>query len=225
MISRFDDHALTIDLPGHGETCFSSEYTMSNTANAIVNLLDELQIEQANLVGYSMGGRLALYLALNYPTRFAKAVVESGSPGLKTQQERSERIQRDRELANRLEMNFEQFLIDWYDQPLFQSIKAHPKFEQMLKERSRNHPSELARSLREMGTGMQPSLWEKLKSHRNPVLLMVGECDRKFVAINQDMASLCATAELSIVPNAGHNIHFENPAGYVAITTSFLTAT
>ena len=222
VMSQLHEPCLAIDLPGHGETQFSSEFTISNTAEAIVNLLDELQIDQANLVGYSMGGRLALYLALNYPDRFPKAAIESGSPGLKTERERSARIQRDRELANRLETNFQQFLIDWYDQPLFRSFKAHPEFEQLLKARSHNRPVELARSLREMGTGLQPSLWEKLESHCNPLLLMVGECDRKFVEINQEMAALCETAELAIAPNAGHNIHFENLGWLVDQINRFL---
>lgn len=213
---------LILDLPGHGETRFSAQYTMENTANAIVHLLNELGIDRANLVGYSMGGRLALYLALNHPERFSKTVIESGSPGLKTAQERLERIERDRTLATQIETDFDQFLINWYNQPLFQSIKAHSSFDQMLKERSRNHPGEIARSLLEMGTGMQPSLWEKLRTHQNPLLLMVGEYDRKFVALNQEMASLCETAELTIVPDAGHNIHFEQPDLFVDRLKSFL---
>ncbi len=214
IAARLDDRALMIDLPGHGETRFSEPYTMTNTAAAIINLLDQLEIDRAHLVGYSMGGRLALYLALNHPERFPASVIESGSPGLKTEQERSERIKRDRKLANQIETDFNQFLIDWYNQPLFQSIKAHPNFEQMLKERSHNNPIELARSLREMGTGMQPSLWEKLKLHHNPLLLIVGECDHKFVALNQEMASLCETAEIAIAPDAGHNVHFEKMEWY-----------
>lgn len=219
VISRLGGY--TIDLPGHGATRFSSEFMMSNTATAIVNLLDQLQIDQTNLVGYSMGGRLALYLALNYPNRFPKAVIESGSPGLRTESERLDRIKRDRALADRLETDFNQFLIDWYNQPLFQSFKLHPRFEEMLKERSRNDPGELARSLREMGTGMQPSLWEKLQTYHNPLLLIVGEYDRKFVAINQEMASLCKTAELSIVSDAGHNVHFEKPDEFVDRVNTF----
>ncbi|MER3432025.1 MAG: 2-succinyl-6-hydroxy-2,4-cyclohexadiene-1-carboxylate synthase [Leptolyngbya sp. ERB_1_1] len=222
IVAQVPDCWMTIDLPGHGNTRFSEEYTMVNTASAIIDLLNQLKIDQANLVGYSMGGRLALYLALNHPERFPKAVIESGSPGLKTEQERAARIDRDRDLAMQIETDFDHFLIDWYNQPLFQSIKAHPNFEEMLKERSRNNPIELARSLREMGTGMQPSLWEKLKSHHYPLLLMVGECDRKFVALNQEMASLCKTAEISIVPNAGHNIHFEKPECYVDQIRTFL---
>ncbi|MGG6263602.1 2-succinyl-6-hydroxy-2,4-cyclohexadiene-1-carboxylate synthase [Leptolyngbya sp. AN03gr2] len=224
IVDQFSFSCLMVDLPGHGETRFSDEYTMENTATAIVDLLNELEISQVNLVGYSMGGRLGLYLALNYPERFSKAVIESSSPGLKTEQERLERIECDRILATQIETNFDQFLINWYNQPLFQSIKAHPKFDQMLKERLRNDPIEVARSLREMGTGMQPNLWEKLRSHQNPLLLMVGEYDRKFVALNQEMVSLCGTAELSIVPDAGHNIHFEEPEAFVDRITSFFQA-
>ncbi|MBE9013441.1 2-succinyl-6-hydroxy-2,4-cyclohexadiene-1-carboxylate synthase [Pseudanabaenaceae cyanobacterium LEGE 13415] len=215
IVNRLPFSCLTIDLPGHGETQFPDPYTMEKTAEAIVELLNELKINQANIVGYSMGGRLGLYLALNYPERFPKAVIESGSPGLQTEQERLERIERDRTLATRMETDFDQFLINWYNQPLFQSIKAHPKFDQMLRERSRNNPIEVARSLREMGTGMQPNLWEKLRSHQNPILLVVGEYDRKFVALNREMESICETAELLIVPDAGHNIHFEQPEAFV----------
>lgn len=214
--------SLLIDLPGHGETRFSGLYTMENTAIAIVDLLNELAIDRANLVGYSMGGRLALYLALHHPERFSKGVIESGSPGLKTQQERAERIDCDRSLANQIETDFERFLINWYNQPLFQSLKAQPKFNRMLEKRSRNNPIELARSLREMGTGMQPNLWEGLRSHQNPLLLMVGDRDRKFVALSQEMASLCETAELAIAPNAGHNIHVENPEWYIEQIKAFL---
>lgn len=211
IVNQLPFSYLTIDLPGHGDTRFFDQYTMENTANAIVDLLNELKIDQANLVGYSMGGRLGLYLALNHPARFPKAVIESGSPGLKTEQERFERIERDRTLANQIETDFNQFLLNWYNQPLFQSIKVHPEFDQMLKNRARNNPIEVARSLLEMGTGMQPSLWKKLRSHRNPLLLMVGEYDRKFVALNEEMVALCETAELLIVPDTGHNIHFEKP--------------
>lgn len=219
-LDRFN--CIAIDLPGHGKTQFSSEYSLPNTADAIVALLDQLQIAQANLVGYSMGGRLALYLALNYRDRFPKAVIESGSPGLKTEVERSQRLQHDRELADQLEANFDQFLIDWYNMPLFRTFKAHPSFQQIVKERAKHNPIELARSLKEMGTGMQPSLWEKLESHRQPLLLIVGECDRKFIAINQEMASRCRTAELAIVPDCGHNIHFEKPKEFSDRLQKFL---
>ena len=218
---------LTVDLPGHGRTkVMGGEecYTMSNTAHALINLLDQLNVKQCFLVGYSMGGRLALYLTLHFPQRFSRIVLESASPGLKTQGDRLERIQRDFELAKRLEeCNFSTFLANWYIQPLFASLKNHQNFDSLKQTRLQNNPFELAKSLRNLGTGCQPSLWDKLKNNKNPLLLLVGEYDAKFIAINSEMAKLCPFAQLEIVRNCGHNIHFEDPKTFVENVWSFLT--
>lgn len=225
VIDRYS--CLVIDLPGHGKTKVigdDEQYTMPKTADAIVDLLDQLNIVQAYLVGYSMGGRLALYLAIHYPNRFPKVVIESGSPGLKTEGERSTRVQRDFALAKQLETNFEQFLNEWYEQPLFQSFKQHPQFEQILKQRLCNDSVKLAKSLRLMSTGMQSSLWEELESYHNSLLLLVGERDHKFITINQEMTTLCEVAKLVIVPQAGHNIQFENPEAFATQLKIFLNS-
>ncbi|BAY26280.1 alpha/beta hydrolase fold protein [Calothrix sp. NIES-2100] len=221
---------LTIDLPGHGKTQVlgSDEcYTMANTAQALINLLDELKIKKCFLVGYSMGGRLALYLNLHFPERFFKVVLESASPGLATEAERLKRIQLDyqigRELIKILETSdFADFLSNWYSQPIFGNIKNHPKYEVLLENRLQNYPLKLDRSLRYMGTGFQPSLWDKLKENQNPLLLLVGEYDEKFSDINQKMADTCENAQLKVIKNAGHNIHFENPREFVQNIRSFL---
>lgn len=229
VISRVHDRyrCLAIDLPGHGQTKVTGKdeaYTMPKIAAAIVGLLDQLNIAQADLVGYSMGGRLALYLAIHYPKRFPKAVIESGSPGLKTEIERSTRLQRDFSLAKQIETNFEKFLSEWYEQPLFQSFKQHPQFEQIFRQRLRNDPIELAKSLRLMSIGMQPSLWDALPRHQNLILLLVGERDQKFIAINQEMVSICETARFAIVPKVGHNIHFEDPETFATHLHLFLSS-
>ena len=218
---------LTVDLPGHGKTRVLGGdecYTMSNTAQALINLLEQLNVKQCFLVGYSMGGRLALYLNLHFPQCFSKVVIESASPGLKTQGDRVERTQRDIELAQELEKsNFSSFLSNWYEQPLFVSLKKHPEFKSLIASRLQNNPLELAKSLRNMSTGCQPYLWEELKKNRNPLLLLVGEYDAKFIAINSEMARLCKSAKLEIVNNCGHNIHFENPKIFVENVQFFLT--
>ena len=214
---------LSVDLPGHGKTQVDAEhYTMPNTAALIVHLLDRLNISHCHLIGYSMGGRLALYLALQFPDRFPKVVLESASPGLKTEAERLARKRHDAKLADRLESDFPAFLADWYEQPLFRSLKQYPNFEQLIQQRLRNRPSELARSLRHLGTGEQPSLWNRLKVHQNPLLLLVGERDRKFVSINQEMADGCKAAQLKIIPNAGHNVHVEEPQIFARCVHKFL---
>ncbi|MBD2018142.1 2-succinyl-6-hydroxy-2,4-cyclohexadiene-1-carboxylate synthase [Microcoleus sp. FACHB-53] len=217
---------LSVDLPGHGRTrVMGGEecYTMSNTAHALINLLDQLNVQNCFLVGYSMGGRLALYLTLHFSQRFSRIVLESTSPGLKTQGDRLERIQRDFELANKLEKsNFSRFLANWYSQPLFASLKNHPDFDSLKQTRLQNNQFELAKSLRNLGTGCQPSLWEKLQNNKNYLLLLVGEYDTKFITINSEMIRLCPFAQLEIVSNCGHNIHFEDPKTFVENVQSFL---
>ncbi|MBD1864084.1 MULTISPECIES: 2-succinyl-6-hydroxy-2,4-cyclohexadiene-1-carboxylate synthase [Trichocoleus] len=217
---------LAVDLPGHGKTKVrggNEPYAMPQTAQGLVQLLEQLEISPCSLVGYSMGGRLALYLALNFPQFFHRVGLESASPGLKTAAERSQRRDHDARLAEQLETeNFSDFLRRWYDQPLFTSLKQHPDFEQIVERRLDNHPQELAQSLRYLSTGRQPSLWERLPENQLPLLLLVGEQDTKFRAINTEMANLCPKTTLSILPNCGHNIHWENPHRFAQQLRQFL---
>jgi 2-succinyl-6-hydroxy-2,4-cyclohexadiene-1-carboxylate synthase len=222
---------LAIDLPGHGKTRIMEEtgYEMVLTARAIIGALDQLHISQCLLVGYSMGGRLALYLTIHFPARFIKTVLESASPGLKTEEERKQRVQRDWQLAAELETtDFADFLTNWYKQPLFASLgslsgssKRSPTFAQMLKRRRQNQPTELAQSLRNLGSGSQPSLWAELAHNQAPLLLLVGQLDQKFVQINQEMQALCSSAQLQVMAGCGHNIHFENMQGFVESLRGF----
>jgi 2-succinyl-6-hydroxy-2,4-cyclohexadiene-1-carboxylate synthase len=220
-------YCLAVDLPGHGKTRGvggDESYTMPNTARALVDLLDSLNIERCFLVGYSMGGRLALYLALNFPERFPKIVVESASPGLKNQQERDARIQHDFKLASQLETSdLSSFLANWYNQPLFASLKKHPEFNRIIESKLQNNPFELARALRNLSTGCQPCLWDKLKQNGNPLLLLAGEYDNKFLSINTEMASLCEAARLEIISSCGHNIHFEDVNAFVKQIRQFFS--
>jgi 2-succinyl-6-hydroxy-2,4-cyclohexadiene-1-carboxylate synthase len=91
----------------------------------------------------------------------------------------------------------------------------------MLEQRLNNSPTLLAKSLRNLSTGMQPSLWEKLPENQNPLLLLAGELDPKFVQINRQMQQLCKYSQLEIIPSCGHNIHFENPDLFVEKIKAF----
>ncbi|ERT09998.1 2-succinyl-6-hydroxy-2,4-cyclohexadiene-1-carboxylate synthase [Lyngbya aestuarii BL J] len=219
-------NCLAVDLPGHGNTQVNGTdefYSLENTANGLICWLEELNIKRCFLVGYSMGGRLALYLALNYSQYFQKVILESASPGLKTEKERTERYLSDLQLAEELEeLNLEEFLTCWYDKPLFKTFKTHPNFNTILARRLQNNSTELAKSLRWMGTGNQPPLWDKLSTSEIPLLLLAGELDEKFIKINREMANICSTATLEIVPGCGHNIHVENPQRWVEVVQGFL---
>ncbi|MBO3457273.1 2-succinyl-6-hydroxy-2,4-cyclohexadiene-1-carboxylate synthase [Aetokthonos hydrillicola Thurmond2011] len=219
-------YCLTVDLPGHGKTQVlggDEYYNMANTASALIKLLDVLSISQCFLVGYSMGGRLALYLTLHFPDRFSKVVLESASPGLLTRVEQVERIKRDEQIARKLvRSDFNTFLLNWYEQAIFGSIKHHPQFHNLIENRLQNNPLELAKSLQFMGTGSQPSLWENLKENKTPLLLLVGEYDEKFIDINTNMTNICKFSQLKLTSNCGHNIHFENTLAFVENIRNFL---
>lgn len=218
--------SLTLDLPGHGKTLNLNKdncYTMQSTANAVIHLLDRLHIMKCHLVGYSLGGRLALFLALYFPERFIKVILESASAGLKTESERLSRQERDSRLGIELEHGeLHLFLENWYNQPIFKSLKAHPDFHKLFKRRLKNSPSGLARSLRFMGTGSQPNLWPMLRNNRIPLLLLAGGIDEKFKAIAYQMAEECACAKVKIVDGCGHNIHFEKPGDFALHIEGFL---
>ena len=212
-------YCLAIDLPGHGKTKVTGAedlYTMESTAQGIINFLDTLDINQCILIGYSMGGRLALYLALHFPQYFHKVILESASPGLKSPEEKTHRIQTDLKLARELENDaLPSFLQRWYEKPLFASIRNHPDFSRMLARRLQNNPVELSKSLRQLSTGYQPSLWGKLPENSVPLLLIVGQLDEKFVNINVEMFNSCKFSHLELVDNCGHTIHLENPSLFV----------
>jgi 2-succinyl-6-hydroxy-2,4-cyclohexadiene-1-carboxylate synthase len=213
---------LTIDLPGHGKTQVLDDecYTMASTAQAIISLLDKLNINQCYLIGYSMGGRLALYLTLHFPQRFIKVVLESASPGLATEMARLARIKSDAQIAKKLARiinkdDFYDFLNHWYQQPIFGDIKNHSQYQYMIESRLANHPLNLVKSLQFMGTGSQPYLWELLTENTIPLLLLVGEKDPKFIDINIAMTEKCSFAKLQIIHQVGHNIHLENTLAFV----------
>lgn len=221
-------HCIALDLPGHGATEIDNARlcSMPACADAIRAFLEKRRLQRVVVAGYSMGGRLALYLVVHFPDHFTAAILESASPGLKTAEDRRARRRWDAGLAEELETgDFAAFLQRWYDQPLFAGIRSHPNFAAMLQRRLRNAPAGLANSLRYMGTGRQPGLWHRLPQVPVPVLLISGGRDRRFVDINREMAALLPLATHEVIRDAGHNVHFEQPALFSQVVRSFLQPT
>ncbi len=216
---------LAVDLPGHGHTVVRNEdfYNIEKTATALIGLLDELRIIRSHVVGYSMGGRLALYLVSHYPERFNKVILESASPGLKTEPERRKRRKADEILAGSLEQaGMGNFLKYWYDQPLFRTLESSPEFNVLVKRRIQNDPAGLGLSLRFMGTGSQPPLWSKLKRINHDLLLLVGDNDLKFRKIAEQMKEENSKFLVKVVDNCGHTIHFEKRCQFITEVDRFL---
>ncbi|HET7578653.1 MAG TPA: 2-succinyl-6-hydroxy-2,4-cyclohexadiene-1-carboxylate synthase [Bacillales bacterium] len=213
------------DIIGHGESeapIDPGRYTMDRAADDLVGLLDQLGIAKTHMLGYSMGGRLALTFAVRHPDRVRSLILESSSPGLKTEQERSERMERDEALADRIEqIGVETFVEEWEKVPLFATQSAEVR-EMLRKQRAKNREIGLANSLRGMGTGAQKTLWKELSSLEVPVKLIVGELDVKFRQIAREMQESFPNAEIDTVPETGHAIHAENPRFFDKIVEEWI---
>ncbi|MDX9973966.1 MAG: 2-succinyl-6-hydroxy-2,4-cyclohexadiene-1-carboxylate synthase [FCB group bacterium] len=231
VIDAFLDeyHCIAFDLPGHGESRINQgapATDMAGTAKSIVEAWDALGVKRSAIVGYSMGARLGLYLALKHASRIERAVLESASPGLATEAERAARRKRDEALATALEDSpLEAFVRWWYEQPMFATLKSDPvRFERLVAKRLQNDPRGLAASLRTLGTGAQPPLWNALKKNRVPMLLIAGGMDDTYAALAREIHEQTPLSTAQIVPACGHNVHFENPEEYIRHLKPFLKA-
>lgn len=200
---------ITIDLPGHGKTRTHSAKTMEECCYDLKQLFQFLKLDKFHLLGYSMGGRTALSFAVLFPEMIQTLILESASPGLAAKEERNERIEKDQSLAKKIENEGIQSFVDfWEDIPLFLSQKNLSKEAQQAirSERLSQNEHGLAQSLRQMGTGSQPSWWNELDQFEKPVLLLAGEYDEKFIFINKLMENRLPVCDLRVCKKAGHAI-------------------
>lgn len=205
------------DAPGHGASS-GCRIGIADYADALAT-----HLPPAVYVGYSMGGRTALHIAVHHPDAALALVLVGASPGLDDASERAERRRRDDELAERLEtMDLDAFLSEWLSQPLFASL---PTDRQNLDDRRRNTSSGLAHSLRSAGTGVQDSLWSRLGDIDCPTTLVTGRDDLKFSTIADRMAELFGGQVRRVdVPGRGHAVHLEDPITMATIVESSRTA-
>lgn len=221
---------IALDLLGHGMADAPADparYSMAYHQSAILATLSALGVQprEAILLGYSMGGRIALYTA--FSGFFRALILESASPGLITAAEREQRRLSDNALAERIEREgVEAFVDAWEKLPLFASqSKLPPATRAALRaQRLKNRAAGLANSLRGVGTGVQPALYERLPELALPTLLLAGELDAKFCVLASQMARLVPQASLRLVPGAGHTIHLEQPALFAEFVNKFCSA-
>jgi len=205
---------LCLDAPGHG--------TNKNGARSLPQCADDiaLAMKPGILVGYSMGARMALHVALLHPHMVSQLVLISGTPGLKTDSERAARQKSDNELADRIEkIGTNAFIDEWLALPIFSGLSNETN---QRSDRVRNTEQGLADSLRFAGTGTQESQWSNLQQLFMPVHLFVGELDEKFTAIAEEMKPLIAMSEMTVVANVGHTVHLESPTATAQLLDSVI---
>jgi 2-succinyl-6-hydroxy-2,4-cyclohexadiene-1-carboxylate synthase len=222
-----DTFSVCVDLPGHGQSLNRPdyEYSMEGATQALADVLDDAGVDRCTLVGYSMGGRAALYFALNHPERVQRLILESAHPGLRSPEDRKERLKIDVERSDAIESDLSSFLKSWYRSPLFDTLDRHGLVDGMIETRSANTPSEIARALRGLSVARQPSLWDRLDELAVPTLVLTGALDEKYVDVALKMTSAAPIIETILVPGAGHNVHAERSQAFLSHLVHFMART
>jgi 2-succinyl-6-hydroxy-2,4-cyclohexadiene-1-carboxylate synthase len=227
---RMHHRVISFDLPWHGGTTISvseESFSIGRCAAALVEVLDKLGVSRFALLGYSMGGRVALALAVAYPERVVRLILESASAGLKSVAQRAARLKSDRALAAFAERSgIEAFVRRWEAMALFASLAELPApvRAQLRRARLKCSARALAACLRTMSVGAQPYLQDTLSMLHVPVLIVVGSRDRKFRTIGRKLARAITGAQLAIIDGAGHIPHLERPEEFNRLAASFFGA-
>jgi 2-succinyl-6-hydroxy-2,4-cyclohexadiene-1-carboxylate synthase len=198
---------LAPDIRGHGRAANAQSVTLE----AVIGDLDRLEPGPFVLAGYSMGGRIALHFALARPGRVKRLVLVGASPGIADPAEREARRRADERLAGEIEHEpIERFAERWARTPVLAG-QAPDVVARAHADRLRNTTAGLARSLRGLGTGALPPVWDRLGELSMPVTIVVGERDQKFLAIAGQMAPAIRDVRIEVIPNAGHAAHLDAP--------------
>jgi len=212
---RFE--VVLVDLPGHGGSA-AVRADLRRTADLLAATAGT-----ATYVGYSLGGRVCLHLAVMYPHVVERLALLGADPGIQDDDQRAARRTADERLATHLlDVGVERFLDEWTAQPLFAGLELD---DEERRDRLRNTASGLAASLRLCGTGSQVPLWDRLVELSMPVLAMSGDRDDKFQAIAERVAATVPDGTFATVHHAGHAAHLQQPAQVLGRLEIWLRAT
>lgn len=210
-----DHRVVSVDLPGHGG---SGELRgdLTTTAAALGTAGG-----RATYVGYSMGGRVVLRLALDRPDLVERMVLIGATAGIDSPSDRKARRVADERLASAIEQDgVPRFLVGWLSQPIFAGLSVNEEDRQA---RLTNSAPGLATSLRDSGTGtMDPPWWDELPRIRCPTRIIAGERDAKFTDLGRRMAGLIADADLVVVAGVGHAAQLEAPEAVAELVRDFM---
>jgi len=206
------------DLRGHGACAASRPIDTQHLVADILALADGREFA---LAGYSMGGRLALQVALAAPAQVTALTLLSCTAGIEEEAERASRVAADEDLAATIEaQGIDAFANSWGEQPLFAGQPEHVRAAAHA-QRSGQHPAGLAAALRGFGAGAMPSVWGELHTLGMPATVMAGERDEKYVVIGRRLVAALAKGRAVVVAGAGHALTLEAPQAVAgAITCS-----
>lgn len=209
----FDDWPqLSIDLPGHGGSCAQRVDDFDQLSALLTATLHSHQVQRYWLIGYSLGGRVAMFYACRHAASGLQGVIVEGAHyGLHSLTARRERLANDRCWAEKFCLQpLGQTLDEWYRQPVFADLTEEQR-RQLIHLRSNNHPQTLASMLLATSLARQPCLLPELQSLTR-LYCLCGEHDSKFRQLAEQ-----ALLPFASVPAAGHNAHRANPQAFAAL--------
>lgn len=216
LISKLprDRRYITVDLPGHGKAIFNDDslYSFDKTVELLANTLDQLSIQKCDIVGYSLGGRIGLGFSVAHPERVNRLFLISSLPGIENEEERKDRILSDEKHARDLKaVPLIQFLKRWYQHPVFETLRAHPKFQEIIEYRSsHNSAIHLSKAVVEMSPAIMKNYWKELENSPFSLFYITGEKDLKYVEIAKQLKARFPSTKIKILPNVGHAVHIES---------------
>ena len=208
------------DLPGHGANItrdFDAQLSVPQLALELRALCAALSLSAPIVVGYSLGGRVALAAAVQHPEIMQALMLESTSAGLDTEAERQARAATDdARAAVLLADGIAAFMRTWYAAPLFESLQMRPQLLAKLQAaRMCNDARWMSKVVSELSPGRAASVWAELPSVRLRTLLLAGALDVRYTESAQRMAAAMPNAICTVVADAGHNVHLEQPTAYI----------
>lgn len=214
------------NFPDYRSKPSADEITWDSTLSILDSLIEEtVEGRPCVLVGYSMGGRIALQYAMHNHSRLKGLVLIGATPGIEDAALTAERLKQDNDLADKLtDQTLDDFLTYWLNQPILKSQEAiaEPYRNRMLEERHKLSLESLSKFLQTLGTGTMPSVWHRLKQLAIPTLLVTGEQDLKFTGIAQRMVSQIPGSEHAIIKDSGHSACFEQPSAFTEQLEAFV---
>jgi 2-succinyl-6-hydroxy-2,4-cyclohexadiene-1-carboxylate synthase len=220
---------ILVDMPGHGSTEKPSAlqpYKLLTLLETLHDLIKQLELGQHSMMGYSMGGRIALAYTLQYPREIAKLILESVSYGECGEHSREKRRRDDAVLAEDIRQNgIEWFESYWSGLEIFKTQARLPEEvrARIKKHRLQNEPYALANTLLESGQGTFPCLKDRVAELMMPVLFISGELDPKYQKISREFSHLNARIIRQTISGVGHNTHLEDPQTFQAVVSEFLS--
>lgn len=210
---------LLVDLPGHGASRSLSAVDFADVSRQLTVLLAQQAVNDYWLLGYSLGGRIAMYHAcLSGAAGLRGLLVEGGHPGLVSAAEREARQQHDADWARRFRHEtLDSVLADWYQQPVFARLSS-AQHERLIALRRGNHGAAVADMLEATSLSRQPFLVDALQQLQVPFGYLCGCQDTKFQALAAQHGLPLLSVDL-----AGHNAHQANPAAYAERIRQFIS--